>query len=189
MHQVEAHQRVRPFSPPASEMAKQKLNTGVQNKIIYSRASYLYQAADYLARRAREGQHPPDNQAPEGKQAVHGAQIEQRQKAIGNLSRQVICDMRAVSLKAQIRQGTSLKRTICKFCDTLQIEGETCRSIIENQSKGGRKPWADVLVIKCNTCGNAKRFPVSAPRQQRRAVRPGKPQEAKGEREENDEGA
>ncbi|UNI24370.1 Ribonuclease P [Purpureocillium takamizusanense] len=164
-------------------MAKQKLNTGVQNKIIYSRASYLYQAADYLAKRAREL--PPDAHDAKGKSALTGGQIQQQQRAIENLSRHVICDMRAVSLKAQIRQGTSLKHTICKFCDTIQIEGDTCHSVVENQSKGGRKPWADVLVIKCNTCGNAKRFPVSVSRQQRRTMRQTKPQEAKGEGEGN----
>ncbi|KAK7394054.1 hypothetical protein QQX98_013162 [Neonectria punicea] len=79
--------------------------------------------------------------------------------------------MRAVSLKAQIRQSPALKRTICKFCDTLLIEGQTCSSTVENDSKGGRKPWADLLTIRCKTCGNAKRYPVNAPRQKRRSLR------------------
>jgi ribonuclease P protein subunit RPR2 len=53
----------------------------------------------------------------------------------------------------------------------LLVESKTSRSWIENPSKGGRKPWADILVIECGTCGNAKRYPVDAPRQKRRSLR------------------
>ncbi|KAJ6444117.1 RNAse P Rpr2/Rpp21 subunit domain-containing protein [Purpureocillium lavendulum] len=163
-------------------MAKQKLNPGVQNKIIYTRASYLYQAADYLTRCARTTQQPSDVDVSESKHK-HGTHNEKQKRCIQNLSRQAICDMRAVSLKAQIRQGSPLKRTICKFCDTIQVEGDTCHSTIENSSKGGRKPWADVLVMKCITCGNTKRFPVSAPRQQRRTLREAESHETTAEEE------
>jgi ribonuclease P protein subunit RPR2 len=127
---------------------KRKENPSIAHKLIYSRASYLYQAANYLARKN-----------------VCGTQdrgLEQQRQATQNTSRQALIDMRAVSRKAQIRQTRALKRSICKFCDTLQIEGETCHSSVENLSKGGRKPWADVLVVRCTTCQNAKRFPVSA---------------------------
>lgn len=92
-----------------------------------------------------------------------------------NMSRHAISDMRAMSLKTLIRQSPDLKRTICKFCDTLRIEGKTCRSVVENSSKGGQKPWADVLSIECRTCGHVKRYPVNAPRQKRRPVRDEKP--------------
>ncbi|KAK2608694.1 hypothetical protein QQS21_002805 [Conoideocrella luteorostrata] len=103
----------------------------------------------------------------------HSASDQQSQQlqAIDNMSRLAITDMRAVSLKAQIRQSSSLKRTICKFCDTLLVEGRTCHSMIENTSKGKRKPWADVLVIGCKTCGNSKRYPVDMPRQKRKLLR------------------
>ncbi|POR38764.1 RNase P subunit RPR2 domain protein [Tolypocladium paradoxum] len=152
-------------------MAKAKSNPGVQNKIIYSRASYLYQSATYLASRADAAQHGPASEGSKDKHNVPQMSDRQR-KSIQNMSRQAVSDMRAVSLKAQIRQGPALKRTICKFCDTLQIEGQTCQSVVENTSKGGLKPWADVLVIKCKTCGNSKRYPISAPRQKRRDLRP-----------------
>ncbi|PNY26817.1 RNAse P Rpr2/Rpp21 subunit domain-containing protein [Tolypocladium capitatum] len=161
-------------------MAKAKSNPGVQNKIIYSRASYLYQAANYLASRADDAQHGPAPVGSTDQRSVPRMSSKQRQ-SIQNMSRQAVSDMRAVSLKAQIRQGPALKRTICKFCDTLQIEGQTCQSVVENPSKGCLKPWADVLVIKCNTCGNSKRYPVSAPRQKRRALRPPRPDQATGQ--------
>lgn len=149
-------------------MAKTKVDAGVQNRIIYSRASYLYQAANYLTSCANAIQDAPCTSDAEQSAS---ANTDKQYKAITNMSRQAITDMRAISLKAQIRQSPALKRTICKFCDSLLVEGQTCHSFIQNPSKGGRKPWADVLVIECKTCGNSKRYPVDAPRQTRKAIR------------------
>ncbi|KAK7426803.1 hypothetical protein QQZ08_006704 [Neonectria magnoliae] len=143
---------------------KTKGPQGVQNRHIYNRASYLYQAATYFASQ-------PHDAVAKSSSASVAAPNTNGQNATQNLSRQMISSMRAVSLKAQIRQSPALKRTICKFCDTLLIEGQTCNSTVENDSKGGRKPWADLLTIRCKTCGNAKRYPVNAPRQKRRSLR------------------
>ncbi|KHN98777.1 RNAse P Rpr2/Rpp21 subunit domain-containing protein [Metarhizium album ARSEF 1941] len=154
----------------AKTKAKTKVAAGVQNRIIYSRASYLYQAAKYLTSCANAVQDGPSTaDAP----VRASTKTDKQHKAIINVSRQAVADMRAVSLKAQIRQSPALKRTICKFCDTLLVEGQTSHSSIENPSRGGRKPWADVLVIACKTCGNSKRYPVDAPRQRRKALRSG----------------
>lgn len=162
-------------------MVKQKGNAGIQNRHIYSRASYLYQAASYLANcahqtktTARNGDDEDNTKRDEQSVAVvcdGFTHSKQERKAVINLSHQVISDMRSVSLKAQIRQSPTIKQTICKYCDAVQIEGKTCRSIVENRSKGGRKPWADVLVTRCDTCGNVKRYPISAPRQKRKSLR------------------
>ncbi|KAL6896304.1 RNAse P Rpr2/Rpp21/SNM1 subunit domain-containing protein [Trichoderma evansii] len=162
-------------------MVKQKGNAGIQNRHIYSRASYLYQAASYLANCAHQIKNTTkteDNQNDTRKDELSGAadgdgfiHSNQERKAIINLSHQVISDMRSVSLKAQIRQSPKIKQTVCKYCDAVQIEGKTCHSTVENLSKGGRKPWADVLVTRCDTCGNVKRYPISAPRQKRKSLR------------------
>jgi ribonuclease P protein subunit RPR2 len=149
-------------------MAKTKVNATVQNRAIYSRASYLYQAANYLTSCANA---IPDASSTCSAGHSASAETEKQRKAISNTSRRAIADMRDVSLKVQIRQSPALKRTICKYCDSLLVEGKTSRSLIENPSKGGRKPWADVLVIECRTCGNSKRYPVDAPRQKRKGLR------------------
>jgi len=39
------------------------------------------------------------------------------------------------------------------------VPGTTCTHRVENKSKGGKKKWADVLVVECQ-CGMVKRFPV-----------------------------
>ncbi|KAI5464156.1 RNAse P Rpr2/Rpp21/SNM1 subunit domain-containing protein [Mariannaea sp. PMI_226] len=153
-------------------MAKAKGPPGVQNRHIYNRASYLYQAAAYLA-----SQHDPSISAnpklPSAGKDEHSVPTQNPtgNSTLQNMSRQMISSMRAVTQKSQIRQSPALKRTICKYCDTLLVEGRTCSSTVENASKGGRKPWADVLRIQCKTCGKFKRFPIGAMKQKRRALR------------------
>lgn len=86
-------------------------------------------------------------------------------------SRRLLSHLRAVSLKSQIRLTPTMKHSICKKCDSLLAPGRTSTSRLENKSHGGRKPWADVLVVTCNSCGLAKRYPIGAKRQSRRAER------------------
>lgn len=90
------------------------------------------------------------------------------------LSRQLVVHLRAISLKSQIRLSPAMKHTICKRCDILLMPGSTSTSYMENNSRGARKAWADVLVTTCAGCGTAKRFPVGAKRQLRRESRIGK---------------
>ncbi|KAI0458426.1 RNAse P Rpr2/Rpp21/SNM1 subunit domain-containing protein [Xylaria acuta] len=139
-------------------MAKTKTTGSVPNKHLYSRLSYLHQAAAFLGSQAGNT-HDSKSEPPAADQS--------RLK----LARHLLTDLRATSLKSQIRLSPAMKRTICKFCDTLLIEGETSTSVVENKSKHGRKPWADVLVVKCNACHGVKRFPVRAPRQKCRPQR------------------
>ncbi|KAI1755757.1 RNAse P Rpr2/Rpp21/SNM1 subunit domain-containing protein [Xylaria castorea] len=140
-------------------MAKTKATGSVPNKHLYSRLSYLHQAAALLGSQV-ENTHGSKSEPPP-------ASDQTRLK----LARHLLTDLRATSLKCQIRLSPAMKHSICKFCDTLLIEGETSTSVVENKSKHGKKPWADVLVVKCNVCYGAKRFPVQAPRQKRRPQR------------------
>ena len=75
-------------------------------------------------------------------------------------------------MKSQIRLSPAIKRSLCKRCDALLVSGSDSTSRLENKSRGGKKPWADVLVVTCNSCGTVKRFPVGAKRQSKRAERP-----------------
>jgi ribonuclease P protein subunit RPR2 len=84
---------------------------------------------------------------------------------------QLNAHLRSVAQKAQIRLSQDLKHAICKTCCSPLIEGETCLRSIDNLSKGGRKPWADVLVLKCCACGACKRFPIGAKKQKRKSLR------------------
>lgn len=164
-------------------MAKKK-TPGVPNRHLYTRISFLYQAATYLAAAGRQEPEPTSQRTPAPAEFTNmehnGSEDDGQSTAQGgkpataarqNMSRRMLTDLRAVTLKSQIRISPDIKRTICKHCDTLLIDGQTCSSTVENRSKGGRKPWADVLVIRCHTCRREKRFPVSAQRQKRRPLR------------------
>lgn len=74
-------------------------------------------------------------------------------------------------MKSQIRLSQDVKHSICKRCSAILIPGSTSSSKVENLSRGGKKPWADVLVIECNVCSAQKRFPVGAKRQPRKNLR------------------
>lgn len=84
---------------------------------------------------------------------------------------QLTAHLRSVAQKAQIRLSQDLKHAFCRVCSSPFVEGETCIRSTENLSKGGRKPWADVLVVKCCACGACRRFPVGAKKQKRKALR------------------
>ena len=81
------------------------------------------------------------------------------------LARHLVSNIRGVSLKVQARLSSSLKHSICKRCDAFLVLGITSTSMVENRSRGGRKPWADVLVVTCNACNASRRFPVDSKRQ------------------------
>jgi ribonuclease P protein subunit RPR2 len=59
---------------------------------------------------------------------------------------------------------------VCRGCDTLLVEGVSCATAVENPSRGGRKPWAALLVRTCGTCGRAKRYPLAGRQETRGRV-------------------
>lgn len=154
---------------------KQPKQQSVQNRSLYSRINYLYQAATYLNGTSKVDEEATTNLGAD-EEHVARSQAKGEKPAEGvvkqAVSRQLLTDMRATSLKTLIRLSPAIKQTVCKYCDTLMVQGQTCTSVIENKSKGGRKPWADILVITCKTCGGMRRFPVHSPRQKRRPARP-----------------
>lgn len=142
-------------------MAKSK-NDGVPNRHLFTRVSYLHQAACHLAtRRPDEPKSGKDEQVKE----------DNNDTVSQNMARLLVEDLRAVSRKVLIRPTPAMKRIMCKICDTVLVEGRTCFTTVENQSKGGKKPWADVMAMKCGVCGHIKRFPINSPRQKRRPYR------------------
>ncbi|KAI7280085.1 hypothetical protein KC345_g4975 [Hortaea werneckii] len=123
---------------------------------------------------------PPDgdaenaiNEAREEEQRPqqHSHRSEVQLPDSGGLPLHLATHLRQVALKSQIRLRTDVKHSICKRCSSVLIEGTTSNKRIENESKGGKKPHADVLLISCNVCGADKRFPVGAKRQKRKGER------------------
>lgn len=158
-------------------MAKPK-GVVVTNRPLYSRISYLHQAGAYLAaesQKATESARGPASLETNATSAVlESTTIESKGKPVDPAvpsSRHYLSELRAVSLRTQIRLSTTMRQSICHRCNTLLVDGSTCSVEIKNKSKGGRKEWADVLVRTCKTCNSQKRFPVGAKRQKRRPLR------------------
>ena len=173
-------------------MGKEKSKSQGRNH-LHSRISYLHQASTYIANPQKEKSNTvqsvqPDSgdlfihpQEDEGHSRhandsyVSSSHVSSRMKLERNtlpaLSRQMIEDLRSVSLKCQERLAPNVKHSICKRCNSLLVAGSTSTNHLENKSRGGRKPWADVLVVTCRTCGIQKRFPVGSKHQLRKSER------------------
>lgn len=154
---------IRSGHPTMSNLNSSKKPESIQNKALYSRISYLHQAATYLATRQLRA---ADTANPQGERQMNTASSSS-DKAHQAIARRLVSDLRSVGQKSVIRMAPEIKRSICKYCDAVLIDGSTCTSEIENKSNGGKKPWADVLVRKCNSCGFAKRFPMSSKQKRR----------------------
>ncbi|KAK0655988.1 RNAse P Rpr2/Rpp21/SNM1 subunit domain-containing protein, partial [Cercophora newfieldiana] len=151
-------------------MAKGKNNGSVQNRAIFSRVSFLQQAATLLS--ASPAQQPTVSHSNTAATVPYAAESNlDAHPPLQGMSRRLATDLRSVSLKTRIRLSPAVKQAICKFCDSILIEGQSCTSSVENKSRGGKKPWADVMVRKCHTCGRERRYPVSAPRPRRKTER------------------
>ena len=87
-------------------------------------------------------------------------------------SRRLVSHIRAISCKSVLRLSPRMKHAFCSHCESPLIPGSTSSSMEENKSRGGRKPWADVLVVTCKLCGTSKRLPLGAKRQPKRKERP-----------------
>ena len=177
--------------------ANKKTAMGPSQKHLYSRISFLHQAASYLSsvtddvqakkaicmngdqaemneKTASTGtagnlEHQASHSSKEPGEANPTSSI--RKPSSPALSRLYASQSRAIARKATIRLTPDMKHSICKICDTILLPGTTSSTFVENLSRHGRKPWADMLVIKCNACGAVKRFPIGAKRQRRKTER------------------
>lgn len=132
-----------------------------QNTPGAARVRYLHQAATYLAtaniteRDGDKGRDDGDARAPSKR----------------TLPSHLVTHMLGTSRKAQIRLDREIKHAVCKRCNAALIPGTSCSIRIENDSKEGKKPWADVKVHECLQCGAKKRFPIGAKRQLKKEAR------------------
>ncbi|KAJ8108126.1 hypothetical protein OPT61_g8390 [Boeremia exigua] len=130
---------------------------GIPNKHLHARTTFLYQAASYLTLQSSITGPENGHQNP-----VSGCNQNQQPSP---LALRLGSDLHTVSRKAQLRLAVDLKRSMCKSCNAILVPGHTATQTVENQSKGGSKPWADVLVVNCKRCDSKRRIPIGAKRQ------------------------
>jgi len=140
---------------------------GIPSKHLHARTTFLYQAATYLTLQTASNETANDLKTDDQAVPTHSPVSPTHSP----LAIRLCSDLQQVSRKAQLRMSVDLKRTLCKRCNTVLVPGRTATHTVENMSKGGKKPWADVLVLKCTTCGGKKRFPVGAKKQSKKVQR------------------
>lgn len=141
---------------------------GIPNKHLHARSSFLYQAATYLTLQTSSC-HEVATDVPQSEQTQsHDASKSQKQSP---LALELGSDLQQVSRKGQLRLAVDLKRSLCKSCNTVLVPGRTATQTVENHSKGGKKPWANLLIVTCGVCGGKKRFPVGAKPQLKKSKR------------------
>jgi ribonuclease P protein subunit RPR2 len=146
-----------------ASMAKSKTpksGSGIPQKHLHSRISYLKQAAIYLAFAQQIKSERPKIPANHPARRSHSAPSQEGSQSMYAQSRNLLSQLRAVSLKSQIRLASDLKHSFCRRCATPLLPGVSTRTSITNRSHRGEKPWADVLVITCGFCGATRRFPI-----------------------------
>jgi ribonuclease P protein subunit RPR2 len=161
----------------------------VQNRHLYARLSYLQQTAHFLSTQQPQSKTSSDDgskhsQDETAKCHLSCSSLSLKEthspknlnfKPIGMaLSRELSAHTVAIARKSTLRLSPEMKRSICKSCSATLIDGRTSTSRTENESHNGQKPWADVLVITCQTCQMEKRFPVGQTKTKRREGTTGK---------------
>lgn len=140
-------------------MAKEKKDrkASLPQKSIHLRLAFLHQAASHIA------DHVQNNARMTWKADEDDAlMLDLKSKTVTTQPRYLINQMKGVSRKSVIRLHKDVKRSVCKRCDELLAEDKNSTTEVENRSANLSKPWADILVIKCKTCGTSKRFPIGA---------------------------
>ncbi|KTW30647.1 hypothetical protein T552_00363 [Pneumocystis carinii B80] len=116
----------------------------VPQQELYARISFLYQAANIYTSYSILNQNTYANEDIQSKLA---------------LSRFYINTAKKIARKAVLKINPSIKRTLCRRCDTILLPAITSSIRIENQSKNNKKE-ADTMVITCNFCNTQKRYPT-----------------------------
>ena len=134
------------------------MGDGIPQRHIHSRISFLHQAATYLSTISAEARSTKHD-------ATSSASFQDScERSFGGSSRPqsryLLNQLRGVSKKSQIRLGRDVKHSMCKRCQSLLIPCQTSVQDMENDSKGGKRPWADVFVVRCIKCQAVKRFPA-----------------------------
>ncbi|KAL4883899.1 RNAse P Rpr2/Rpp21/SNM1 subunit domain-containing protein [Aspergillus karnatakaensis] len=160
-------------------MAKAKSKKGSGggvNSHIRARINFLHKAATYLQSAKTTTAATEDVAKAEEKITPEPAPMPSHANPAGyernsQISRLFVSQMRGVSLKSQLRLPIDQKRSFCKRCDTLLLVGINSTQDIINPSRGSKKPWAEVRVVRCNACGTVKRFPQTDKRGRKLADR------------------
>ncbi|KIL62399.1 hypothetical protein M378DRAFT_81285 [Amanita muscaria Koide BX008] len=133
--------------------------SSVQNREIIQRLNFLYQASVYLQNLSQTTLSPASTPKDEDKHARKGTQERkrhrQRIRTTDELSRAYIDTMLTVGKKTTVKMDPSIKRTLCKRCQSVLVPGLTV-SVRVRKSTSHRH----ALELTCTFCGFERRIPA-----------------------------
>ncbi|KAK0244448.1 Rpr2-domain-containing protein [Armillaria nabsnona] len=109
----------------------------VPNKDIIQRLNFLYQASVYL--NGVTSQSPP----------------RRKRVTTSDLSRSYVSSMKIVGQKTVVKMDPSVKRTICKGCNTILVPGSTVTIRAKKSPSHGH-----LMVYTCTHCKTTRRIPA-----------------------------
>jgi len=128
-------------APPSitSKMGKKSKNDApnpnrVANREVMQRLNYLYQASVYL-----------------NSISATGGQDDYLQKISGYYIR----SMKQLANKKVVKMDPSIKRTLCKGCDTVLVPGSTASVRVKSS-----KPHGHIVTYTCSACRTSRRIPA-----------------------------
>ncbi|KAK0485300.1 RNAse P Rpr2/Rpp21/SNM1 subunit domain-containing protein, partial [Armillaria luteobubalina] len=110
----------------------------VPNKDIIQRLNFLYQASVYL--------NGVTSQSPSRRRRV----------STSDLSRSYVSSMKVVGQKTVVKMDPSIKRTICKGCNTILVPGSMVTIRVNKSASRGH-----VMVYTCTHCKTTRRIPAA----------------------------
>lgn len=122
----------------------------IANRDNFARLSYLYQLSNQFIT------------SPKTSSATTAPNDDSTLQTL--LARGYDRNLDLLSKRTLSKISPSVKRSMCKKCHMLLIPGMTVSVRIENNSKT-QDAKNDILVNKCLTCGECKRFPIGKDRE------------------------
>lgn len=139
---VQPNKKIMNQSKKSGKQGKQpRIPNSVPKKDHHQRVTYLYKLGSLMTFK-------------KVKSELSG----EKKRATDILSRVYLNHMDLVSKKSVLKMHPDIKRTVCKKCNRLLIDGLTSKTRIKNESRK-KLPHCDVLEITCE-CGTVKRFPI-----------------------------
>ncbi|OBZ71023.1 Ribonuclease P protein subunit p21 [Grifola frondosa] len=137
--------------------------SSVANRDIIQRLNFLYQASTYLnfinpdPKASTSGLSAPPEQSGPGKKTKRQKREEKSKTrhptTAADLSRSYVQSMRIIGQKTMVRMDPSIKRTLCKNCNTVLIPGTTSTVRIKPCPSHGH-----AVVYTCLACSTARRI-------------------------------
>ncbi|PIL35962.1 hypothetical protein GSI_01622 [Ganoderma sinense ZZ0214-1] len=125
--------------------------SSVQNRDIIQRLNFLYQASTYVNSIAPplDGSISPRRGPKKKKNTIR------HPKDSAELSRCYVGTMRIIGQKTMVRMDPTLKRTLCKQCDTVLLPGSTAS--VRIRTSGSHR---QVVTYTCLACRSSRRIPA-----------------------------